>query len=144
MAEGWPAAALKVRRASPAPDALVLDVEAAGIVHTAAPKPLNILHILRAPLGGLFRHVVDLVEGQAALGHRVGLIVDSTTGGARAEAALAALAAASGARRATRRDQPSARTFGPDRRPARLPTGSGKSLPTCCTVTAPRVRRWRG
>jgi glycosyltransferase involved in cell wall biosynthesis len=92
MAEGWPAAALKLRRASPALDALTLDVEAAGIVRTSSPKPLNIVHILRAPLGGLFRHVVDLVEGQAARGHRLGVIVDSRTGGERAEAALAQLA----------------------------------------------------
>ena len=56
----------------------------------AAPS-LNILHILRAPLGGLFRHVVDLVAGQAERGHRVGMIVNSTTGGARADAALADL-----------------------------------------------------
>jgi glycosyltransferase involved in cell wall biosynthesis len=92
MAEGWPAAALRLRRASPALDALTLDVEAAGIVRTSSPKPLNIVHILRAPLGGLFRHVVDLVEGQAARGHRLGVIVDSSTGGERAEAALAQLA----------------------------------------------------
>jgi glycosyltransferase involved in cell wall biosynthesis len=50
--------------------------------------PLNILHVLRAPLGGLFRHVTDLVRGQATRGHRVGLIVDSTTGGPRAESVL--------------------------------------------------------
>ena len=57
-----------------------------------AGRSLKILHILRAPLGGLFRHVVDLVRGQADRGHRVGLIVDSTTGGARADATLAELA----------------------------------------------------
>lgn len=50
--------------------------------------PLNILHILRAPVGGLFRHVGDLAMAQAARGHRVGMIADSTTGGARAEEAL--------------------------------------------------------
>lgn len=54
-------------------------------------KPLNILHVFRAPVGGLFRHVVDLVRGQAARGHRIGLVADSTTGGARAEATLADL-----------------------------------------------------
>ena len=54
-------------------------------------RPLNILHILRAPVGGLFRHVVDLARGQAARGHRVGIVADSSTGGARAEAAFAAL-----------------------------------------------------
>jgi glycosyltransferase involved in cell wall biosynthesis len=56
-----------------------------------SPTSLKILHILRAPLGGLFRHVIDLVQGQAGRGHRVGLILDSTTGGARAEAVLAEL-----------------------------------------------------
>jgi glycosyltransferase involved in cell wall biosynthesis len=56
-----------------------------------APNSLKILHVLRAPLGGLFRHVLDVARGQAARGHRVGLIVDSSTGGARAEAVLAEL-----------------------------------------------------
>src|SRR5262245_25568287 len=55
-------------------------------------KPLNILHVMRAPVGGLFRHVSDLVRGQAARGHRVGLITDRSTGGTQAEAALSALA----------------------------------------------------
>jgi glycosyltransferase involved in cell wall biosynthesis len=55
------------------------------------PDSLKILHILRAPLGGLFRHVVDLVRGQAKRGHQVGLFLDSTTGGARAENILAEL-----------------------------------------------------
>jgi glycosyltransferase involved in cell wall biosynthesis len=54
-------------------------------------RPLKILHILRAPLGGLFRHVLDVARGQADRGHRVGLFVDSTTGGPRADAALAEL-----------------------------------------------------
>ena len=57
-----------------------------------APAGLNILHLLRAPLGGLFRHVMDITGGQIARGHRVGLIVDSTTGGERADAVLAELA----------------------------------------------------
>ena len=42
--------------------------------------PLNILHVLRSPVGGLFRHVADLVRGQIARGHRVGIIADSLTG----------------------------------------------------------------
>jgi glycosyltransferase involved in cell wall biosynthesis len=57
-----------------------------------APTSLKIVHMLRAPLGGLFRHVVDVARGQIERGHRVGLIVDSTTGGANAEATLAELA----------------------------------------------------
>jgi len=55
-------------------------------------EPLNILHVLRAPVGGLFRHVTDLALGQAARGHRVGLIADRSTGGTQAEATLASLA----------------------------------------------------
>ena len=53
--------------------------------------PLNILHVFRAPVGGLFRHVADLAREQAARGHRVGLIADSNTGGERAEAAFKTL-----------------------------------------------------
>jgi glycosyltransferase involved in cell wall biosynthesis len=49
---------------------------------------LKILHVFRAPVGGLFRHVVDLARGQVARGHDVGIIADSTTGGARAEDTL--------------------------------------------------------
>jgi glycosyltransferase involved in cell wall biosynthesis len=55
-------------------------------------SPLRIVHVLRAPVGGLFRHVLDLAGEQAARGHRVGVIADSLTGGAGAESALAALA----------------------------------------------------
>ncbi|HZL29511.1 MAG TPA: glycosyltransferase family 4 protein [Pseudolabrys sp.] len=53
--------------------------------------PLNILHVFRAPVGGLFRHVLDLSREQSARGHRVGLIADSSTGGERAEEALKAI-----------------------------------------------------
>jgi glycosyltransferase involved in cell wall biosynthesis len=42
---------------------------------------LRILHCLRAPVGGLFRHVHDLALGQAQLGAEVGIICDSQTGG---------------------------------------------------------------
>ena len=54
-------------------------------------QALRIVHVLRAPLGGLFRHVVDLTEMQIARGHQVGLITDSLTGGDSAAARLAAL-----------------------------------------------------
>ncbi len=53
---------------------------------------LKILHVFRAPLGGLFRHVVDLVSGQVARGHQVGIVADATTGGTRAEETLGKLA----------------------------------------------------
>jgi glycosyltransferase involved in cell wall biosynthesis len=54
--------------------------------------PLNILHIFRSPVGGLFRHVIDLVREQIARGHRVGLVADSNTGGPRADAVFQELA----------------------------------------------------
>ncbi len=38
---------------------------------------MRILHCLRAPVGGLFRHVLDLAEEQAKRGHDVGIIADS-------------------------------------------------------------------
>jgi glycosyltransferase involved in cell wall biosynthesis len=51
-------------------------------------ESLNILHVFRAPVGGLFRHVLDLTRAQIARGHRVGIIADSNTGGTRAEETL--------------------------------------------------------
>jgi glycosyltransferase involved in cell wall biosynthesis len=54
-------------------------------------RPLKILHVLRAPLGGLLRHVADLTRGQAARGHSVGIVADSRTGGAQGDAILEAL-----------------------------------------------------
>lgn len=53
--------------------------------------PIRIIHVLRAPLGGLFRHVVDLTNGQIARGHEVGLICDSHRQDARIEDQLRAL-----------------------------------------------------
>ena len=53
---------------------------------------LRILHATRAPVGGIFRHILDLANGQADKGHHVGIIADSLTGGERAEQALAEIA----------------------------------------------------
>lgn len=44
--------------------------------------PLRIIHCFRSPVGGIFRHVRDLAEAHAAAGHQVGILCDSTTGGA--------------------------------------------------------------
>jgi glycosyltransferase involved in cell wall biosynthesis len=52
---------------------------------------LKIVHVLRAPLGGLFRHVLDLTREQIARGHRVGMITDSLAGGDHARKVLAEL-----------------------------------------------------
>ena len=55
-------------------------------------RPLRILHAVRAPVGGIFRHILDLANGQVDRGHHVGILADSLTGGERADKALAELA----------------------------------------------------
>jgi glycosyltransferase involved in cell wall biosynthesis len=57
-----------------------------------ASQPLRILHVLRSPVGGLFRHVIDVVRGQTHRGHQVGIVCDSLTGGDRAAHVLRDLA----------------------------------------------------
>ncbi len=52
---------------------------------------MRIVHIFRAPVGGLFRHVKDLARAQAEAGHEVGLVCDSLTGWETSEEDLAAL-----------------------------------------------------
>jgi glycosyltransferase involved in cell wall biosynthesis len=54
--------------------------------------PLRILHAVRAPVGGIIRHILDLANGQAERGHEVGIVADSRTGGERADAAFAEIA----------------------------------------------------
>ncbi|THD43106.1 MAG: glycosyltransferase family 1 protein [Bradyrhizobium sp.] len=52
---------------------------------------LRIVHVFRAPLGGLFRHVVDLAAEQCARGHEVGMFFDGGGRCPRVEEALARL-----------------------------------------------------
>jgi glycosyltransferase involved in cell wall biosynthesis len=52
---------------------------------------LRIVHVFRAPLGGLFRHVIDLCVEQAARGHAVGLFFDSGGDGRRVRDAIAGI-----------------------------------------------------
>jgi glycosyltransferase involved in cell wall biosynthesis len=58
------------------------------------PPPLRIIHIVRSPIGGIFRHIADLATAQAAAGHAVGLVCDASTGGAFEDTAIAALSPA--------------------------------------------------
>lgn len=58
-----------------------------------ASNPLKILHCLRAPVGGLFRHVIDVATAQTAAGHAVG-VVCAATGDALTETRLQAFAPA--------------------------------------------------
>jgi glycosyltransferase involved in cell wall biosynthesis len=44
-------------------------------------RPLRILHCFRSPVGGIFRHVRDLVVEHSKAGHEVGILCDSSTGG---------------------------------------------------------------
>lgn len=56
-----------------------------------AARKLRVLQVMRAPVGGLFRHVADLTRALAASGHSVGLVVDSLANDAQTEAKLADL-----------------------------------------------------
>jgi glycosyltransferase involved in cell wall biosynthesis len=56
-----------------------------------AHRKLRILQVMRAPVGGLFRHVADLTRALAANGHTVGLVVDSLANDAQTEGKLADL-----------------------------------------------------
>jgi glycosyltransferase involved in cell wall biosynthesis len=53
---------------------------------------MRIVHVFRAPVGGLFRHVIDLATEQAKRGHHVGVFCDSTFAGERNEGLLKELA----------------------------------------------------
>jgi len=44
-------------------------------------RPLRIIHCFRSPVGGIFRHVRDLVEEHSKAGHEIGILCDSSTGG---------------------------------------------------------------
>ena len=61
----------------------VRDPASGGTGRPAKAGPLRIIHCFRSPVGGLFRHVVDVVEAQSKAGHQVGIICDSSTGGGR-------------------------------------------------------------
>lgn len=54
----------------------------AGAQTGAKTTPLRIVHCFRSPVGGIFRHVRDLVDAQVKAGHQVGIVCDSSTGGA--------------------------------------------------------------
>lgn len=52
---------------------------------------MRILQVLRAPVGGLFRHVADLTRELSARGHSIGIVVDSLANDAQTETLLKAL-----------------------------------------------------
>jgi glycosyltransferase involved in cell wall biosynthesis len=56
-------------------------------------ESLRIIHVFRAPVGGLFRHVADLATEQVRQGHQVGIVCDSLSGGPYEDGILAALGA---------------------------------------------------
>ena len=73
-------------------------------------RKLRILQVLRAPVGGLFRHVADLTRALERRGHELGIVVDTLANDAQTETLLAALEphAALGIHR-----HPMPRLFGP-------------------------------
>lgn len=55
-------------------------------------QPLNILMVLRAPVGGLYRHVIDLSNELGRRGHKIGFLMDNLTGDAQTDARIADMA----------------------------------------------------
>jgi len=53
---------------------------------------LRIVHLVRAPIGGIFRHILDLARAQADAGHAVGIICNSLEGGVYEDDLIAAIA----------------------------------------------------
>lgn len=51
-------------------------------------RPLRILLVLRAPIGGLFRHVFDLTRSLAARGHELGIVTDNLRSDAQTQVKL--------------------------------------------------------
>ncbi len=45
---------------------------------TLPKNSLNILFVLRAPIGGLFRHVLDLAQELEKRGHKTGMVIDGS------------------------------------------------------------------
>jgi glycosyltransferase involved in cell wall biosynthesis len=70
---------------------------------------MRIIQVFRAPVGGLFRHVIDLAKEQAERGHDVGVFCDATFAGERNERLLEDLKGhlALGLRRVPMRRNPS-------------------------------------
>jgi glycosyltransferase involved in cell wall biosynthesis len=72
-----------------------MDLRLRALVQNMPPspdQPLRILHAVRAPVGGIIRHILDLANGQVDRGHHVGILADGLTGGERADKALAEIA----------------------------------------------------
>ena len=69
---------------------------------------LRILHCLRAPVGGLFRLVLDLAQEQAGRGHAVGIIADLTSFDRLTAGRFAAIGPQPGARHHDDADEPPA------------------------------------
>ena len=95
LADGRPAAVLEAampRRAPWLASMAPMAVEVAGIVRAGIASAQDPAHSARAARRAVPPCGRSSSRGQAARGHRVGLIVNSTTGGPRADAALAELA----------------------------------------------------
>ena len=96
---------------------------------------LRILHCLRAPSGGLFRHVHDLALAQAQLGAEVGIVFDSRLEGDPVTLGRLADNCVLGI---TRFPMGGHASFGDWRATAKIPNLPLSSASTFFTVTAPR------
>ena len=128
----------------PAAAAPALAAAAAELPRTAPAPSLKILHILRAPLGGLFRHVVDVALRpiRARPPRRPHRRCNDRRRARRCGSCRAS--SASRARCAARRHRPRARSVRYLGAARDFAAHRARSPPTCCTATAPKAPRWRG
>ena len=94
---------------------------------------------MRSPIGGIFRHIVDLVDAQTKAGHDIGIICNSTTGGRFEDEVIATVSPklSLGAKRFPMRQSVALSDF------VAVRTGAGTSRqdrpPTSCIAMAPRA-----
>jgi glycosyltransferase involved in cell wall biosynthesis len=105
----------------------------------AAQEPLRILHCFRSPVGGIFRHVRDLAEEHAKAGHQVGILCDSTTGGAYEDKLFETIMPHLTPWADTVADPALARAVGHQHGGQNISSKVKNCSRTCCTDTAPRV-----
>ncbi len=64
-------------------ETLVEEEGGVSLTKKVSPQGITVVHVFRSPFGGLFRHVCDLVRGQASRGLRVGVLCDAISGDAQ-------------------------------------------------------------
>ena len=99
------------------------------------PDLFRVVHVLRGAQGGSFRHVCDLVRGQAARGLQIGIVSSTGVGGAATDATFAEKTLGRSDFRAAKELGKVCRRVGPD-----IVHGHGAKGAAYARLLAPRVR----